>query len=337
MLMAGSALWLLASAPQTHAAGPTTADVEDLIKKGSDLRRQGKDQLAITYYQRAYDISRTARTAAQLGLCEMQLGYFVAASDHIGEALAAPDDPWVEKYRSILQDCLRQASAHVASIAVTGSPAGAEVLVDGKVTGRLPLPAPLRLIAGGDRTIALHADGFEDHSEVVSARGGEQLRVVIHLAQSRPSTSASAVERAGAATSRSIDRPDNVSDRQPGSGLRVAAWSTAAGSLALLAAGTVELVVANHKVSEFERTPIEGNSDLSCGTDQSQFGGDDCARLHADWKRAQTLGLVGLVGGGLLAATSATLFVVSAGHGSQHRLSCLPGLATLGFSCVGRF
>src|SRR3954447_21868150 len=69
-----------------RAGQPTTADVENLIKKGNDLRRQGKDQLALGYFQRAYEASPTGRTSAQLGLCEKELGYLVPASDHLDQA-----------------------------------------------------------------------------------------------------------------------------------------------------------------------------------------------------------------------------------------------------------
>jgi hypothetical protein len=70
------------------------------------------------------------------------------------------------------------------------------------------------------------------------------------------------------------------------------------------------------------------------------YGGPTCLALHQDWKRARTLGLVGLVGGGLLAGTSATLFVLSARRaraGGNESVACAPTITAIGLTCGGRF
>jgi hypothetical protein len=170
-------------APIVLAANPTTTDVERLIKKGTDLRRQGQDHQALPLLQKAFELARTGRTAAQLGLCEMQLGYFLPASDHIGEALSATNDPWVEKYRTILEQTLRQAKTHVAEVSISGSPPGAEVSIDDRVVGHLPIASPIRVGAGVGRKVELRAEGYLASSETVDTRGGEQVRVVLHLSK----------------------------------------------------------------------------------------------------------------------------------------------------------
>lgn len=175
------------------AAKPTTADVERLIKKGTELRKQGQDQQALPLFQQAYEIARTGRTAAQLGLCEMQLGYFLPSSDHVGEALSAKSDPWVEKYRAILEQTLHQVNGHIAEMIVTGSPAGAEVSIDDRVVGHLPLSAPVRVVEGAAKKVEARANGFVDGTETVDVHGGAQVRVALHLARmasERPQASA---------------------------------------------------------------------------------------------------------------------------------------------------
>src|SRR5688500_10991836 len=59
------------------AAVPTR--VEELIRQGVALRRSGQDQAALPLFQKAHEIGHTPRTAAQLGLVEMALGYVLEA------------------------------------------------------------------------------------------------------------------------------------------------------------------------------------------------------------------------------------------------------------------
>jgi hypothetical protein len=121
------------------------------------------------------------------------------------------------------------------------------------------------------------------------------------------------------------------------SAVRVAAWSTAAAAAVLVTVGVVEMVAAGRKLDQFENTLAPGGNGRSCGTDQPQYGGGVCTTLHEDWSQARTLGIVGLAGGGALAAASVVLFVVSAGDGGEQKVACAPSLATLGVSCAGRF
>ena len=51
------------------AAGP--GQVEELIRRGNELRNSGQDTRALPFFQRAYEQSPTPRTAAQLGLVEV--------------------------------------------------------------------------------------------------------------------------------------------------------------------------------------------------------------------------------------------------------------------------
>src|SRR5215470_17665006 len=74
------------------ARAATDADqAEALIREGVQLRAHDKTAAALPVFEKAYQVSRTPRTAAQLGLCELELGSFVAAERHLNEALAGPE------------------------------------------------------------------------------------------------------------------------------------------------------------------------------------------------------------------------------------------------------
>ena len=89
-------LSVLVAARAAHAADES-AKAEQLIQEANELRRQGQDQRAMPLLQQAYELARTARTAAQLGLAEMALGYWVEAEGHLNEALTVSHHPWVDK------------------------------------------------------------------------------------------------------------------------------------------------------------------------------------------------------------------------------------------------
>jgi hypothetical protein len=333
----GMALLLL-GVLTTPVLAQRSSDVENLIRKGSELRRQGKDHLALPYYQRAYDTSPTGRTAAQLGLCEMQLGYFLLASDHMGEALASNGDPWVEKYRSVLDQSLRSVKSHITDVEVAGTPSGAEVLLDEKSVGHVPLSAPLRMVAGPSHKIRLHAEGYQDGSETIAGHGGETVKLSLQLARSPVlPLQPTGPESIGRAEGLRPAPLEGGSSSTAPSGLRIAAWSTAAGAVALLAVGGAELAVASKRLDEFQTTPSQVDPARSCGTDQANSGGPTCHQLHDDWSRARTLGIVGLVAGGAFAATSTALWLVSSGGPQSPKVACVPAPGLGGVVCRHTF
>jgi hypothetical protein len=74
-------------------AAPVRADaaeVEALIAKGNKLRRAGTPGPALPYFQKAYQLARTARTAGQLGLAELAAGYPVDAEEHLPQRCRRP-------------------------------------------------------------------------------------------------------------------------------------------------------------------------------------------------------------------------------------------------------
>src|SRR5262249_51456584 len=67
---------------QSAVARADAADIEALIAKGNELRRAGTPGPALPYFQKAYELARTPRTSAQLGLGELAAGYPVEAAEH---------------------------------------------------------------------------------------------------------------------------------------------------------------------------------------------------------------------------------------------------------------
>ena len=154
-------------------AGGRSGEAEALIRQGVELRAQKKDERALPLFEKAYQISRTPRTAGQLGLVEMALGYFVDAEKYLSEAVASPDHPWVAKNLATLKAQLATAKSQIGELYIVGEPAGAEVLVNGKAVGKLPLSTPIRLDKGR-ADVQVRAPGYVASTDTVTMVGGKR-------------------------------------------------------------------------------------------------------------------------------------------------------------------
>jgi len=317
-------VWLgIAIICQSAQARADAAEVEALIAKGNELRRAGTPGPALPYFQKAYELARTPRTTGQLGLAELAAGYPVEAADHLAAALQSPDDPSIVKYKQMLADALKLARSQIGDLAVDGSPAGAEVVVDGHAVGVLPLASPMKLAARNAEVI-VRAPGYAPRREVVSIAGGQRRQLTVTLEKiDRPATVAPAVTPAAALptpASAAVPTPATSSpvlfDEHGGagashSGLRTAAWIC--GGAAVLAVGTgVGLNVA-------ARSHIDDSDDST---------------FLSDRRRS----IVGYVSGAALAVTSGVLFWISrpsAPASTAAHLTCMPTLD--GLACQGVF
>ena len=287
------------------AAQTSTAEVERLIKRGGDLRRQGKDQEALPLFEKAYETAHTPRTAAQLGLCEIQLGYWLAADEHLSEALAGRSDAWMDKHRSVLQEWLRRAQEQIGEVVVTGTPASADVSINGRsVPGRLPL-APTRVVAGQVK-VELRAPGYIDKSTTVNVPAKSQVRVALDL-ERMTSSAPPAVSANPEVGSASTSEPSGKSEGWP---TRKILGASMIGAGVLAVAGGATLLVLDKRGSC--DAPIPGSM---C---------EERSRTNLPgW------GLIGL--GAALGAAGAVL--VYSSSSSQVALSASPGSIVLS----GRF
>ncbi len=162
---------VLSAAPARAATDAEQA--EALIREGVKLRSHDSTPQALPLFEKAYQVSRTPRTAAQLGLCELELGYFVEAERYLTEAMAAPDHPWVAKNKATLKKSLDAARASIGELALTLSPAGAEVSLNGKPVDRALLGAPIRL-GKGPVDVEVRAAGYQPARETVTIVGGKR-------------------------------------------------------------------------------------------------------------------------------------------------------------------
>jgi hypothetical protein len=202
LLLVGMGPWaatVTAQGPQAGATASTPANSEEdaLIRHGIELRKARDDLSARVEFQKAYDLTHSPRAAAQLGLAEFALGRFDDAEAHVSESLRTPRDPWINKYKKELDQSLADIKTHVARVEVIGEPPNAELYVNGRLAGRLPLSNPVA-VSEGQVDIELRAPGFVRGGRTVTLAGGQYQRMMIRLEPDRrPASEAAAAGPVG--------------------------------------------------------------------------------------------------------------------------------------------
>jgi hypothetical protein len=322
------------------ASASDPAEVESLIEQANKLRREGKDGKALPLMRKAYDLATTARTAAQLGLVEVALGYWLQAEQHLTEALSSPRDPWIHQNRVELERVLVGVRSSIGEVRVEGEPAGAEVLLNGQLIGVLPLARPVR-VGDGPVRLEVRAEGYRTSTQTITMSKGGAQQVDVRLPRDL-----SAVAPPEATSSTSSDPPTSVVKRAPqAGGNRTVAWLTAGAATIALGVGAVGSVTWLRRRDEFDNhtVPALDSAGMAtnrlrkdCGVQNDNRGGEDCARLYDDMNRAKTVAAIGYLSGGLLAAGAATLFVLqpSAGVGvTRTSIACAPTISAVGGAC----
>ena len=137
-----------------------------LVDEGMALQAAGSLQPALEKYEEAQTIHPTPRAQAQMGLTEESLGDLGAAERDLAQALSMRKDPFIRENRRRLQAALRRVKQQLATLDIQGTPAGAEVIVNGRSQGTLPLAAAVR-VGGGSITIQARKEGYRDYEQVL--------------------------------------------------------------------------------------------------------------------------------------------------------------------------
>jgi hypothetical protein len=336
-------LVLSAMAAGGAARAGDSAQAEAFIQQGVELRRQGRDAPALPLFQKAYDLVATPRTAGQLGCGEMALGYWLDAEQHLGEALASPDDSWVSRNLKTLNDALTRVRANLGEIVLSGAPAGAKVTVNHRPVGLLPLAKPVR-VAKGKTEIEVSAPGFLAMTQTLQVEGGARVQLVAQLVKAPPvagtpgtSVTLAAADPAGAAApqppppplSRGQDRQND--DSGGGSVRRKIGWGLGITAGVVLVGSVVETYVWQHKRSQF-------NARGDCYEDVAQRGAPGCSSLFDSSRQAAVGAIIGYSAAALFAGGATVLLLTGDAPDPQQSraftsVACAPGLGVNLLSC----
>jgi hypothetical protein len=181
------------AAARAQDVGPAAAAPEDdvraradaMIDAGVELRKEGREHEALERFRAAHALSPSPRALGQMGLAAKSIRLYVEAEGYLLRALAVPDDPWVQKNREALELAREVTGKQLASLIVLSNVAGAELFVNGKPAGRLPLETPVRTLAGAAR-VELRAHGHAPVSTEATLPSGQTATLQLHLAALLP-------------------------------------------------------------------------------------------------------------------------------------------------------
>jgi len=336
------------------------SDDDATIRRGLELRRQGKDQEALEEFQSAYAQNKKTRAIAQVGLAEQALGRWPEAEAHVTQALEDVTEPWIRRNRGTLENALREIQRHLGSLEVIG-PSGALVLVNEQVVGTLPLGRPVR-VPIGVLNVEVRKGGFLPSTRPVSISAGVLTRESIGLQRTpasavlqapsarRPLADGEAVDvdaigsSRGAVDKNLADTPESANQDNGGASWhRSLGWVAAGTSVLSIVGGGTALILRSRK--------IDDANGLHCNVADGTVTPSDPANLPrcldlAD--SASTLGVTGVVAlaaGGALAIGAILLFATAQSPApssassaiSAPNLACSLTVSTVGATCRLRF
>jgi len=150
------------------------------VNEGVELRRAGRDREALEKFKDAAKIRETPKVIAQIGFAEQALGLWLAAQGHLERTAAVTGDHWIDANRKTIDAALQLVNGHVGRIEVWGTPVGAEVVLDGEVVGKLPLPEAVR-VAQEHVNLEVKAEGFLPLTRVINIQLGAMSREAVAL------------------------------------------------------------------------------------------------------------------------------------------------------------
>jgi tetratricopeptide (TPR) repeat protein len=314
---------LLAGVPSTSTAQETSS-LEALIQEGIRLRRDGDDEKALEVFRQAERLQPSSvRVLLHLATAAQAAGHWVEADTYIRRVFEYRDDPYYRRYQSDIAMVEQLIATRVGRFQVVGSPQGAEVRLNGRVVGRLPMEEPERLEAGNYQ-LEVVSNGHYALRRPQRIPGGVLTREVVELGPERSASSAASVSDPGS--------PSRSWWSQPWVG-----WS-------LVGASAASALTAGIAFAARERQAAEWNDDSRCvrpggRTREQQCGGD-----YGDARLAEGIGITAGIGALVFGSAAAVHFLSRADDEAPERLqgastgwtaSCSPGW--LGVACEGRF
>lgn len=323
-------------ARETYAADAA----ETLIRKGVDKRRGGNDRAALPLFQEAYDISRTPRAAAQLGLCEQALEMWSQAEFHLSEALVVQTDPWVASNRQVLENSLSDTRSHMASIEIQNAPSSALVVIAGLPRGKAS-EGPFFVITG-DAEISVVAPDSRFETTASDLKAGETRKIKYREADAHQPAATGLRVRTPTSSQAPVARSEASS--ASGTVLSSAKWVSLGLGVFGLGTGIYGLQSRNQAANDFNSETNE-KGERSCfllnGKVVGSSGGvpdSRCQDLHSRVGSMTTASVVGFTAGAALTSLGFILWSKERnGTKEPDSLACLPRLDVAGVTCARTF
>jgi hypothetical protein len=193
----------LSFATQAQASEPTAEE------RAGKLRDQAFAALSARHYaeaadrfREAWELGRDFMDICNLGRAEMDLGRWREAAEHITICVKVIPESQKPVFSERFERFQRQAYAKVGALSITANVPGADVFVDDKIVGKIPLDR-LIFVDPGSHKVRVSVPGYEDSAREFQVAAGESMTWDVDLKpaapeQWKPGTSENTVMRVAA-------------------------------------------------------------------------------------------------------------------------------------------
>lgn len=172
------------SEPAKPLAESLTGEALAEYESASLLYRDGDYAGAVTKFNHTYELANDPRLLWNIAVCEKNLRHYAQVHRLVTRYLAEGGALLTAEDRASAEALLSAIQSFVSSLNVSVKPDGADVLVDGKVVGKSPLPEALN-IDMGSHIIGAQLEGYVEQKRTIELVGGRGTDVVFELQEVR--------------------------------------------------------------------------------------------------------------------------------------------------------
>jgi len=326
---------LIASTAQAADESPET---EALLRRGIQLRREGADEAALAVFLEAEAQSpNSVRVLLHVATAAQAASKWLMADEYLRKATQHDNDSYYQRYRAEIEEVRAATSQRVGQFRAVGSPEGAEVVLNGRVIGTLPMETP-KSVEAGTYVLEVSKPGYYRLRRPISVPGAVLTRETVDL---------------NVRTAAGGDGPDESLAGRVGadSGAQQADWYQQRWvTWSLFGVGAAAGVTSGISLFLRERAADHWNDEGRCldGSDPSSSRLEECADVRNDIDTAEQ---VAIISGGLgvvfmagalahwLATSGDDSSASAHGRGAAAKaageFSCSPGMMNI--LCKGTF
>ncbi len=183
------AVWLLlvpltARAQQAGPAATAKSTASQLIDEGNALLEHKEYQAALARYRAAHELYPTPKIFYNMAEALRELDQLVEAAEHLERFLAESGVPKHSPLRRAASKALAQLEGRLGRVTIGGGSFGAEVFVDGKPAGRVPVER-LRVLPG-TRQVVIQKEGFDSKEMTIEVTAGAETELDGTLERTAP-------------------------------------------------------------------------------------------------------------------------------------------------------
>lgn len=162
--------------PPSTSGSSAEAQALELNRQGVTLLDAGDTERALDYFLRSRAVLPSTKNTANAAICLQRLGRYDEALELYEEVLVRFADGLDEEDRAVISPAMAALRKKVGNVAVSSNVADARVVVDTRERGKLPLPAPVRVLAGR-HVVRVMKSGYETFEKTIDVAAEQNITV----------------------------------------------------------------------------------------------------------------------------------------------------------------